>query len=116
MRACTSSAPRAAPTAAPLELNGVDLETLAVAIDGEPVAEKRLAYGDEILRIAGCRRRQATATRVRIRPQDNTSLEGLYRSRGLFCTQCEAEGFPQDHLVPGPPGCHVRPTAVTIDA
>ena len=30
---------------------------------------------------------------VRIRPQDNTALEGLYRSSGNFCTQCEAEGF-----------------------
>ena len=32
-------------------------------------------------------------TEVRIRPQDNTSLEGLYKSSGNFCTQCEAEGF-----------------------
>ncbi len=28
-----------------------------------------------------------------LRPQDNTALEGLYRSAGMFCTQCEAEGF-----------------------
>ncbi len=28
-----------------------------------------------------------------IRPQQNTSLEGLYQSNGMFCTQCEAEGF-----------------------
>jgi len=26
-------------------------------------------------------------------PQENTSLEGLYKSSGNFCTQCEAEGF-----------------------
>ena len=25
--------------------------------------------------------------------QENTSLEGLYKSGGNFCTQCEAEGF-----------------------
>ena len=30
---------------------------------------------------------------TRIRPQDNTSLEGLYKSNGMFCTQCEAQGF-----------------------
>ena len=30
---------------------------------------------------------------TRIRPQDNTALEGLYKSGGMFCTQCEAEGF-----------------------
>lgn len=28
-----------------------------------------------------------------IEPQNNTSLEGLYKSTGTFCTQCEAEGF-----------------------
>ena len=28
-----------------------------------------------------------------IKPQDNTSLEGLYTSSGNYCTQCEAEGF-----------------------
>uniref|UniRef100_A0A0E0LY10 Protein DETOXIFICATION n=1 Tax=Oryza punctata TaxID=4537 RepID=A0A0E0LY10_ORYPU len=28
-----------------------------------------------------------------IYPQLNTSLEGLYKSTGNFCTQCEAEGF-----------------------
>ncbi len=28
-----------------------------------------------------------------LKPQDNTSLEGLYKSSGNFCTQCEAEGF-----------------------
>ena len=28
-----------------------------------------------------------------IEPQNNTRLEGLYKSSGMFCTQCEAEGF-----------------------
>lgn len=28
-----------------------------------------------------------------IKPQENSSLEGLYKSGGNFCTQCEAEGF-----------------------
>lgn len=27
------------------------------------------------------------------KPQENTSLEGLYKSNGVFCTQCEAQGF-----------------------
>lgn len=30
---------------------------------------------------------------VRIEPQNNTALEGLYKSGKMFCTQCEAEGF-----------------------
>jgi aminopeptidase N len=28
-----------------------------------------------------------------IKPHENTSLEGLYKSKKMFCTQCEAEGF-----------------------
>ena len=32
-------------------------------------------------------------TAVRIHPESNTTLMGLYRSSGNFCTQCEAEGF-----------------------
>ncbi|MGZ5278990.1 MAG: aminopeptidase N, partial [Pseudobdellovibrionaceae bacterium] len=28
-----------------------------------------------------------------LKPQENTSLEGLYKSSGVFCTQCEAQGF-----------------------
>ncbi len=31
--------------------------------------------------------------RTRIEPQNNTALEGLYKSGRMFCTQCEAEGF-----------------------
>lgn len=30
---------------------------------------------------------------TQIDPQANTALEGLYKSGGAFCTQCEAEGF-----------------------
>jgi len=30
---------------------------------------------------------------TKIKPQENTALEGLYKSSGMFCTQCEAEGF-----------------------
>src|SRR5207248_3070554 len=32
-------------------------------------------------------------TQVIAKPQENTSLEGLYKSGPMFCTQCEAEGF-----------------------
>tara|TARA_X000000368_G_scaffold111250_1_gene86560 strand:- start:2656 stop:4386 length:1731 start_codon:yes stop_codon:yes gene_type:complete len=31
--------------------------------------------------------------KVAIKPQENTTMMGLYRSRKMFCTQCEAEGF-----------------------
>ncbi|HSH14377.1 MAG TPA: aminopeptidase N, partial [Desulfurivibrionaceae bacterium] len=31
--------------------------------------------------------------KTRLNPEDNTRLEGLYRSGSMLCTQCEAEGF-----------------------
>ncbi|MGB2436183.1 MAG: aminopeptidase N, partial [Candidatus Puniceispirillales bacterium] len=30
---------------------------------------------------------------ARIHPDQNTALEGLYQSNGMYCTQCEPEGF-----------------------
>lgn len=30
---------------------------------------------------------------TQVNPSTNTALEGLYKSGGAFCTQCEAEGF-----------------------
>ena len=32
-------------------------------------------------------------SQVKIYPKENTSLEGLYESNQMFCTQCEPEGF-----------------------
>ncbi|MDP2578639.1 aminopeptidase N [Shimia thalassica] len=40
---------------------------------------------------------------VEINPQDNTALEGLYMSNGMYCTQCEAEGFRKITYYPDRP-------------
>jgi len=40
---------------------------------------------------------------TRIEPQNNTALEGLYRSGDMFCTQCEAEGFRRITYYPDRP-------------
>jgi len=98
-----------------LVLNGVDLETLEVCLEGEAVAADRLTYGDETLSIAGVPARGVLTTRVRIDPARNTSLEGLYRSRGLFCTQCEAEGFRKITWFPDRPDV-MSTYRVTIEA
>ena len=76
-----------------LELNGEELETVAVLVDGEPVPADRMEEGDELLVLRGLPQAFTLETRVRIHPESNTSLSGLYRSSGNFCTQCEAEGF-----------------------
>ena len=40
---------------------------------------------------------------VEIDPENNTSLEGLYMSSGMYCTQCEAEGFRKITYYPDRP-------------
>ena len=40
---------------------------------------------------------------VEIDPQGNTALEGLYMSGGMYCTQCEAEGFRNITFYPDRP-------------
>jgi len=77
-----------------LELKGVELALEALAIDGIPLESGAYRLEPDRLLIpsppAGPFR---LTSRVRIEPQRNTALEGLYVSGGLFTTQCEAEGF-----------------------
>ncbi|RYH02708.1 aminopeptidase N [Salipiger sp. IMCC34102] len=40
---------------------------------------------------------------VEIAPARNTALEGLYMSNGMYCTQCEAEGFRKITYYPDRP-------------
>ncbi|OIQ06825.1 MAG: aminopeptidase N, partial [Rhodobacteraceae bacterium CG2_30_10_405] len=45
---------------------------------------------------------------VEISPATNTALEGLYISNGLYCTQCEAEGFRKITFYPDRPDVMAR--------
>ena len=44
-------------------------------------------------------------TEVKIYPSANNSLEGLYQSNNMLCTQCEAEGFRKITWFPDRPDC-----------
>jgi aminopeptidase N len=70
-----------------------ELATQSIAIDGRALtANEYQVDGDElsIFEVPGA---FELTTTVQIKPQDNTALEGLYKSGDMFCTQCEAEGF-----------------------
>ena len=47
-------------------------------------------------------------TEVEIAPEANTALEGLYMSKGMYCTQCEAEGFRKITYYPDRPDVMAR--------
>ena len=78
---------------APLVLNGEDLVLKAIAIDGTALAATGYTYENDLLTIEHVPARFTLETEVAINPQANTKLSGLYLSNGMFCTQCEAEGF-----------------------
>ncbi|MDP3777788.1 aminopeptidase N [Methylotenera sp.] len=74
-----------------LVLNGQDQTILSVEIDNIPFHRYKVADNKMTITDAGD---QFTLTiRSEIDPASNTALEGLYKSQGTYCTQCEAEGF-----------------------
>ncbi len=85
--------PKSADQKAALILNGQDMKLLSVDIDGKKLSASEYLLDVESLTIAALPAEFELTTKVEIKPQDNTSLEGLYRSRTMYCTQCEAEGF-----------------------
>jgi aminopeptidase N len=91
-----------------LRLNGEGLKLISCLLDGQPVtpridarsltiAAKDLPAGPFTLE-----------TEVEIAPEGNTALEGLYMSNGMYCTQCEAEGFRKITYYPDRPDVMAR--------
>ncbi len=76
-----------------LDLDGEELETLSVSVDDKPLAADAYRVSENRLSIDALPERFTLQTRVRIQPDENTQLSGLYRSRDGYFTQCEAQGF-----------------------
>ena len=77
----------------PLELNGEQLELGELALDGVLLGVDAYEVTDTHLKLFKLPERCQLKIETFIRPQKNTSLEGLFKSSGNYCTQCEAEGF-----------------------
>lgn len=104
-------------TTDPLVLDGVGLELRRVAVDGVPLAGNEYAVDDESLTVFDVGERCLVEVTVAIRPEDNKALEGLYKSKSMYCTQCEAEGFRHITYYPDRPDVLSRfTTAITADA
>lgn len=76
-----------------LVLKGENLETKSILIDGEKLSDQDFSIKNGELKIKVKKESFILETEVLIHPETNTSLEGIYKSDGLFCSQCEAEGF-----------------------
>ncbi len=92
--------PRPGQEGATLFLHGENLTPISTTIDGAPVTPTEVDGGIEITPPA---RSFVWEAEVEIDPQANTSLDGLYLSNGMFCTQCEAEGFRKITYYPDRP-------------
>ncbi|GJE74357.1 aminopeptidase N [Methylorubrum suomiense] len=79
---------------APLILDGDDLRLLALDLDGQSLAPAAFRVAPSALTLPEPPQRPFTLTiETRLDPTANTKLMGLYRSNGVYCTQCEADGF-----------------------
>ncbi|MGB0867887.1 MAG: aminopeptidase N, partial [Granulosicoccaceae bacterium] len=76
-----------------LRLDGHSFKLLSIALDGVAMSESAYRRDDASLEIDVLPEACVLEISTELEPQSNTALEGLYKSSGNFCTQCEAEGF-----------------------
>ncbi len=83
------------PFGAPLEMDGDSLKLKSVSINDLPVAPDAVTVTPEKLTLHRPPEAEEFMLQIEteISPSSNTALMGLYRSNGVYCTQCEAEGF-----------------------
>src|SRR5690606_22751819 len=91
---------------ASMALDGEGLRLISAEIDGAALAPRDYRLTDTGLTIHAAALPDqpfTLRTEVEIAPAANTALEGLYMSRGMYCTQCEAEGFRKITFYPDRP-------------
>ncbi|MGB5068825.1 MAG: aminopeptidase N, partial [Albidovulum sp.] len=98
-----------------LRLDGEKLKLISASIDGKPVKPAKDAEG---LTVAAADLPDGAfvwESEVETNPKGNTALEGLYMSGGIYCTQCEAEGFRKITYYPDRPDV-MAPFTVRIES
>lgn len=86
--------PRVEGSSSPLVLDGINLKLISIKVNSEELKNEEYHLDSRHLTIQSPPAGTFSLDIVtEIYPQKNTSLEGLYKSSGNFCTQCEAEGF-----------------------
>ena len=77
----------------PLFLDGESLELVSVELDGELLPDSAYDISEVGLTLKEPKNHFTLKIVNLVNPESNKSLEGLYKSGDMFCTQCEAEGF-----------------------
>ncbi|MCP4126005.1 MAG: aminopeptidase N [Gammaproteobacteria bacterium] len=76
-----------------LHLDGEELEPVSIELNGVRLQDREYKITPTGLTIHTVPDQFQLETEVLVYPQNNTALEGLYKSGDMYCTQCEAEGF-----------------------
>ena len=76
-----------------LRLAGQELILQSISINGDLLDSEDYNLTENDITIHSVPDYFSLTTEVLIFPKNNTSLEGLFKSRTMYCTQCEAEGF-----------------------
>ena len=86
--------PQAADKPGALVLDGEQLQLIDIKLDRQKLTGRQYKVSDDTLRIARPPAKPFTLEiTTTCNPEANKALSGLYRSRDVYCTQCEAEGF-----------------------
>jgi aminopeptidase N len=89
-------------------LDGEGLELVSVSLDSKPLAAGEFTVDTDRLLIHHAPAKCLVSTEARIRPHENTALEGFYPSGEFLLTQCEAEGFRRITYFPDRPDVMTR--------
>ena len=92
----------------PLVLDGKRLELRAVKLNDEVLGDNRYTVTDKSLTLHDVPDAFVLHTEVKISPEKNTELSGLYMSGTGFFTQCEPEGFRKITYFPDRPDVMAR--------
>lgn len=100
-----------------LELDGDGLQLHSIAINGKSLDESAYQLHDSGLCLSNLPKKFVLEIETVIAPAKNLTLEGLYLSDGMYCTQCEAEGFRRiTYYLDRPDVMSVFTTKITADA
>lgn len=77
----------------PLVLQGESLRLLSLQLNDQLLSLHQFDLTDTSLTISNVPDIFTLEIITEVNPEKNTALSGLYRSKNMFCTQCEAQGF-----------------------
>ncbi len=77
----------------PLVLDGQRLKLISIKLDGKALEPSAYSADATSLTVFDPPQSFTLELVTEIAPAENTALEGLYMASGIYCTQCEPEGF-----------------------